>query len=139
MYLYRVLPESLDDTWNYAWSLLRKAHMHSYGEQAEEDYLQQIIEGYQQLWMIIEDDKPKAAVVTEIAEYPRKTVCRIVMMSGEDIDMLTKALPELEFWAESKGARVLEAWTRPSIARFARKHGFTCEKHVIAKFIGGLH
>jgi hypothetical protein len=75
-----------------------------------------------QLWVARRDDAVVAALVTEIVVYPRRKVCRFVLMGGKDgeRDAWLPWLPVLETWARAEGCDLVEIYGRPAWARLVR-------------------
>jgi hypothetical protein len=75
-----------------------------------------------QLWIARREDAVVAALVTEIVAYPRRKVCRLVLMGGEDgeREAWLPWLPLLEAWARAEGCDLVEIYGRPGWARLVR-------------------
>jgi hypothetical protein len=58
-----------------------------------------------------------ASMVTEIIQYPRKKIVRVITLSGKDMNSWYEFLPMLEGYAISNDCSSLEAWTRKGMAR----------------------
>jgi hypothetical protein len=75
-----------------------------------------------QLWIARREDAVVAALVTEIVVYPRRKVCRFVLMGGADgqREVWLPWLSLLEAWARAEGCDLVEIYGRPGWARLVR-------------------
>ena len=65
-------------------------------------------------------------MVTEIIQYPRKKIVRVITVAGKDMSMWYEFLPMLEGYAVRNGCSSLEAWTRKGMTRKLKdwKHSY---------------
>lgn len=135
--LFRVLPETMVLSWGVIAPMLEKAIEHNHQELTLVDVANMIVEEKSQLWVIIHNRQPKAACVTEIIQYPRKKVCRIVLLGGTSFEEWKDILIDLENWALMNGCIELDAYCRPGMARKAKVMGFEEGAIVMTKNLRG--
>lgn len=112
--------------WEMVQGYLGKAVEYVNGEMALEDFRQDLISGRKQLWVIAENYKPKGACITEIADYPRKRIIRVLLLGGEDIKSWIGELLETgEAWARRIGAKSIEIDGRKGWVRFLKDFRLT--------------
>lgn len=67
------------------------------------DVLRALQEGTMQLWAALENDKPKAVMLSEIRPYPQVKVLQLFGLAGEGLPELVALLPEVEAFAADNG------------------------------------
>jgi len=82
-----------------------------------------------QLWIVLDDEKIKNITVTEIINFPRKKVCRIVFCTGEDYEEWAGCIKLLEDWARSQDAE-LQPFARPGWEKSLGQLGYK-KTHVL--------
>lgn len=91
------------------------------------DVLARLLDGSAQLWAIIEDGRPIAAIVTEITTVPDRW-CRLWLVAGERVAAWVHGfLDRVEAWARACGCIGLWASGREGWARLARRLGWRRE------------
>ncbi len=119
-----VRADQVDRYWKGAEPWLEQALEHSEGELGLQEVYDALAAGYMYLFVATGGNETVMAAVIEIAAFPLKKVCRVVLMAGKDVtrymqDMLDIAEP----LAIKLGCTDFEAWVRPSIWRFLRAKG----------------
>jgi hypothetical protein len=109
--------------WPRLWPLLEPALLAS-EEEEKPDVKSLVIAGKAQLWAIIEDSNPIAAVVTEITTEP-ETRCRLWLVGGSRLrEWAADFMAAIEPWARSLGCTAI--WgtqNRPGWARIVKALG----------------
>lgn len=95
-------PTSSLDDWDEVAPLLRKAMAYGHGEYLEKDIFDAIASGQMQLWFF-----PGAFVITQIEDYPRLRICR-VLYAGGDLKVIKDHVGDLEDWSRSMGCRAID-------------------------------
>jgi len=72
----------------------------------------------------------KALLITEIAAYPRITVCRLLACTGDDAALWVDLLAPIEGWAKSQGCAAMEPICRPGWERRLKPMGYR-KTHVV--------
>ena len=81
--LHLVNPDMVQDIWPVARPLVEKALAHSEGQMLSSDALRMILNNKQQLWVGFEQESIFTAVVTEVINYPRHKILRIITFATQ--------------------------------------------------------
>ena len=94
-----------------------------------------------QLWVVYDEEKQiKCALTTEVIEYPRKKVCRIVSLGGRNLDeWVERWLDILERWAEENDCDSIETYCRKGFIKKLEKFGYTNTYTVLGKELTTVH
>jgi hypothetical protein len=136
LHLHLVHPKTLAAAWFCVAPLLSVAVERSAGEYSLEDVFNFLSKGMWQLWVAVDEDQERiaGALTTEIVDYARKRVCRLVLLGVDDLQAVNQFLPDIEHWALQAGAVELEAYWRPGFSRkLALRYGFDIQYHVAIK------
>ena len=126
-------PASLPDAWHDLRGHVELACQGSNGKYEAVDVLRLLISTNMQIWASIVGDKPEAIAITELVNYPRKRIARIMACVGKDADKLAEHLPAIERWAkEQNGCAALEAIVRPGWEKIMKPSGYV-KSHVIVE------
>lgn len=94
-----------------------------------EDVKAEVDAGRAQLWCGTE-----SALITEIAVYPRRKICRVWMAAGNMTELVHEMLPNVEAWAVEKGCSGMEVIGRHGWVRVLNDYH---QPHtILAKEIG---
>ena len=118
--------EDIDLVWGDVAPLIEKALQHAEGELVPDDIKKQLDKGDLRLWVALEGKETIAAMVTEVIQYPRKKIVRVITLAGKNMDMWYDFLPMIEGYAIRNGCSSLEAWSRKGMARKLKdwKHSY---------------
>ena len=118
--------EDVGMVWDEVSPLIEKALLHAEGELVPEDIKKHLGKGDLRLWVALENKDIIAAMVTEIIQYPRKKIVRIITLAGKDMSMWYDFLPMIEGYAIRNNCSSLEAWTRKGMTRKLKdwKHSY---------------
>ena len=121
-----VNPDDVDLVWDEVIPLIEKALLHAEGELMPDDIKKHLDTGDLRLWVAFENKHVIASMVTEIIQYPRKRIVRVITLAGRGMDMWYDFLPMLEGYAVRNGCSSLEAWTRKGMTRKLKdwKHSY---------------
>jgi hypothetical protein len=115
---------ALPFAWPVLWPMLEKAARRTPGI-TELDVRRTIESGHAQLWAIVENGQPVAAITTEVTLEP-ETRCRIWLVGGSRMtEWAPTFMAAIEPWARSLGCKAI--WGTQSRRGWAR----------IVKFMGG--
>ena len=106
----------VDSVWNEVKPFVEKALQYNPGNFNSDDILRFIKNRDMQLW-IISDGNIIGAGVTQIISYPRKKICLILLLSGNDFESWKHLLKDLIPWAKSNQCSALELQGRPGWER----------------------
>ena len=121
-----VAPKSIPYMWHQVKPLIDKALVHSNGELISDDVLEFLLSKRQNL--VVGYDNPKEgsykeilmAGVTEVIQYPRKRVLRVIAWatkSGHDGAGWLTLFDTIEYIGKKSGCDYIEAWTRKGMAK----------------------
>ena len=118
--------EDVDMVWDETYPLIKKALRHAEGELQPEDIKKHLDSGDLRLWVALKDKDVIASMVTEIIQYPRKRIVRVITLAGKDMNLWYDFLPMVEGYAIRNGCSSLEAWTRRGMTRKLKdwKHSY---------------
>ena len=118
--------EDVDMVWDDVSPLIEKALRHAEGELIPDDIKKHLDSANLRLWVALKDKDVIAAMVTEIIQYPRKKIVRVITLAGKDMSLWYDFLPMLEGYAIRHGCSSLEAWTRKGMTRKLKdwKHSY---------------
>jgi len=110
-------PSDVEALWGDIEPFLVRSLKHAEGELVPDDLIPHLDDGKLRVWIAVVDKEIIASMVTEIIQYPRKKIVRVITLSGKDMDSWYNFLPLLEGYAISNDCSSLEAWTRKGMAR----------------------
>lgn len=112
---------ALPVAWPILWPMLEPAVR---GAPDQPDVLENIKTGHAQLWAVVENGQPIAAVVTKITLEPEKR-CLLWMIGGSRTrEWAADFLAKIADWARSWGCVALWGAGRKGWARIVEPHGF---------------
>lgn len=119
--------------WHQAKELLQRAIDLNGGKFDLDDIKQRIDEQKMQLWGI-HDGELKAAMVTEVVNYPQKRCLRVVLIGGFGIDDWEPMVARtLDGYGKAQGASAVEIWGRRGWVRQLAKYGYREYETVVLK------
>ena len=98
--------------WEEVVPLLARVAPHTEGELEPDDYIEPLTHGDMQLWVVVENKRVNAALITQIIPYPQKKVLRLISLAGEDFQEIKGFLEMVEVFALKNGCSSLEMWGR---------------------------
>jgi|TARA_Y100000310_G_C20475682_1_gene712277 hypothetical protein len=121
-----VAPSDVSYVWDDVVPLLDKALQYSEGEMTSDDLAPHLDNENLRMWVAMKGNEIIACMVTEVIEYPRKKIVRVITLAGKDMDLWYDFLPLVEGYAVKQGCSALEAWTRKGMTRKLKdwKHSY---------------
>lgn len=110
--------------WHYVRPMLRSAAHRSSGKYLVEDILRDIRRHENQVWGCAVDGLVVATGLTQIVNFPRKRICRIIAVEGRDHAAWLDLIDVLAVWAKAEGCAALEPVCRPGWEKPLRTKGF---------------
>jgi len=108
-----ISPEDAVKLWDRVGPMLQRVVDHTEGELQPEDFLDNIVNNYMNLWLAVEDKEIIMAMVTQVIHYPRKKVLRVIAIAGKDFKEIHKEFNDMiESFAIQAGCSSLELWGR---------------------------
>jgi len=110
-------------------------------EMSVEDIYKRLSEARMQLWLVFNEDREIISVLTtEIIDYPRKTVCRIVTLGGKDLDIWVQDwLETIEAWALENDCVAMETVCRKGFIKKLERFGYENAYTVLVKELTTIH
>lgn len=114
-------PKQVTAYWNEICPLLDKAVMHGRGELVVDDILDLVWAGRMFVSVVEEKEKIVLAIAAEMIYYPRKPVLNVAFVGGRAKDIYVEVYARLEEMAKVLGAKAIQCYCRPSIAKLLTK------------------
>ena len=105
-------PEDVAYVWEVVCPLLARVAPHSEGVMEPDDYIEPLTHGDMQLWVVVENKRVNAALVTQIIPYPQKRILRLISLAGDNFQDIKDFLEMVEVFALKNGCTALEMWGR---------------------------
>lgn len=134
MKLYCLLKSQLQEWHERMRPLLESAAQHSGERYTADDIYYRAEDGLFQVWVIMEEEIPKALCVTEVTQYPLSKELCIVIMTGEEMPMWVFMIETLENFARDIGCKRIKGYARPGWERVIKQYGYE-KTHVILEKI----
>lgn len=133
--LIGIPPENVDQVWPLIEDRIEEACLTSRGKEKAFDIARSARHGEKQIWVVWDGDAKDvlAVVVTELAVYPRKMVCRINICIGDGRERWQHHIEVIENWAREKGCRGMELFARPGWSRVLKQYGYDTTHHMVEK------
>ena len=112
MRAHLLAPEDVPYVWDEVVPLLAKVVPHTEGELEPDDYIEPLTHGDMQLWVVVENKRVNAALVTQIIPYPQKRILRLISLAGDNFQDIKDFLEMVEVFALKNGCTALEMWGR---------------------------
>lgn len=114
MRLVAPAPDELADLWPIIRDRIASCCKRSGGKYEPVDVLQNLINRRMDLWLAVDDaNAVQALAITEIVDYPRVKVCKLLAGTGDDAERWYRLIDGIENWARSQGCGVFEPICRP--------------------------
>jgi|TARA_R110000744_G_scaffold44832_2_gene99839 hypothetical protein len=141
IYIAGITSDKIDDVWDRCSKFIEMGINHSQCELSTMDYYDRLVNQEMQLWVVYDEEKQiKCALTTEVIEYPRKKVCRIVSLGGRNLDeWVERWLDILERWAEENDCDSIETYCRKGFIKKLEKFGYTNTYTVLGKELTTVH
>lgn len=106
--------EHIDDVWDLAEPMLKKASDRIPGVYSMDDLRQKCLDGTYLLWFA---KNAKCALIIKVSQYHLHKGCAIVLVGGTDMDSWIEEMSEIEEYARSQGCKEMiisgrEGWKR---------------------------
>tara|TARA_R110002049_G_scaffold242832_1_gene416636 strand:+ start:55 stop:495 length:441 start_codon:yes stop_codon:yes gene_type:complete len=116
--------EHVTDIWDAVRPHLKKAADYTYGRYEVDDILDRITDYDHTLWIAFDEESIKGAVVTMMAQYPRKKYLDMVFTGGVELkSWKAPMLDLLQKWAFDNKCSGIECTGRPGWAKIFKADG----------------
>tara|TARA_R100000664_G_scaffold21567_1_gene30911 strand:+ start:40 stop:465 length:426 start_codon:yes stop_codon:yes gene_type:complete len=130
----------IDEFWNVCEEYIILAADKGRQEMTVEDIYRFCKEAKMQLWVIFDEEiNIRAAVTTEIVNYPAKKVCRIVTLGGEDLNEWINHIDKIEDWAIYNDCKAMETFCRKGFIKKLENFGYEQTYSVVGKELSRKH
>ena len=141
LYISGIPSERLNEVWEDCEPYIAMGNGKSRDEMSVTDIYERLSEARMQLWLVFNEDKEIISVLTtEIIDYPRKTVCRIVTLGGKDLDIWVEDwLETIEAWALENDCVAMETVCRKGFIKKLERFGYENAYTVLVKELTTIH
>ena len=129
-----VAPEYIHTIWDDVKSMLKPAFINFENADYDVEHLKVlIIEQYQYLFVVVEDNKIIGAYTVEIINHPNHKVAHTTCMGGKGV-FDKDTVRQYEDWCKGNGITKIRAYAKDAQARlFKMKLGLNVITHVVEK------
>jgi hypothetical protein len=141
LYISGIPSERIDEVWLECEPYIEMGNGKSRDEMSVMDIYARLSEARMQLWLVFNEDREIISVLTtEIIDYPRKTVCRIVTLGGKDLDIWVEDwLETIEEWALENDCVAMETVCRKGFIKKLERFGYENAYTVLVKELTTIH
>jgi len=130
-----VLPDVVPTIWSEVQPLIDKALTCSDEAYNSQDYLNLLLDESCALWIGIDDDEIKSALICEVVPYPRTNILQIhiwATKSGHDYTQWMEHFKSIEDFGRDNGCTLIEVTVRKGLARKLKwEHNYSVlTKHI---------
>jgi hypothetical protein len=133
VFLWGFPSETVEEAWPQLEGHLIRAMVMGGADYTIEDIKRWCLERRMQLWGLKKDGELVGAGVTEVVDYPKKRIVRIVILSGGTMAEWAVWQWHFEQWAKGTGATSIQALARKGFHRLAKPYGYRHLHEVIAR------
>ena len=129
-----VAPEYIHTIWDVVEPMLKTAFINFNNADYDVEHIKVlIIEQYQYLFVVVEDEKIIGAFTVEVINYPNHRVAHTTSMGGKGV-FDKDTVKQYEDWAKLQGVTKIRAYAQEAQARlFKMKLGLNAVTHVVEK------
>lgn len=108
----------VDGVWSTVEPLIAKALAKGRGEFIPADYRRFLLAREMQLWAAVKDQQIHAVCLTEIVNFPRLKICRLVLAAGSEMRHWMKpGVATIKAWAKANGCEEIRGGGRMGWSR----------------------
>tara|TARA_R100000656_G_scaffold116956_1_gene90187 strand:+ start:109 stop:537 length:429 start_codon:yes stop_codon:yes gene_type:complete len=139
-FLSGIPANGVDEVWEQCESFIELASKKGQREMTIEDIRNFCKDKTMQLW-VVHDEKAtiQAVVTTQIIDYPRKKVCRIISLGGKDMDKWLDSIRIIEEWADAHDCVAMETFCRKGFIKKLEKYSYEQIYAVLGKELKTIH
>ena len=141
LYISGIPSDRINEVWEDCEPYIEMGNGKSRDEMSVMDIYKRLSEARMQLWLVFNENREIISVLTtEIIDYPRKTVCRIVTLGGKDLDIWVQDwLETIEAWALENDCVAMETVCRKGFIKKLEKFGYENAYTVLVKELTTIH
>ncbi len=139
-FLTGIPSQEIDEIWEACEPFIERASKKGQSEMTSQDIYNFCKDAKMQLWIVFDSEANiKAVVTTEIINYPKKKVCRIITLGGKEIDNWLHSITVIEAWAEENGCHAMETFCRKGFIKKLEHYGYEQTYTVLGKELTTIH
>ncbi len=123
--LWPVVSANVRRVWGLVEPMIKDREEFLHGFLDTQDIYNFLVNGQMQLWLAVRGERIDACLVTEIVNYPQKTVCRAVFIGGKGLAGWYSLIGQIDTWARQNGCNEWESFSHDRIARLLERKGWT--------------
>ena len=131
--LWPIVSANVRRVWGRVEPIIKAREEFLHGFLDTQDIYNFLVGGKMQLWLAVRGEQIQACMVTEIVNYPKKTVCRAVFIGGEGLNDWYPLIGEISFWARQNGCDEWESLSHDRIANVLERKGWTRKLHMMTR------
>lgn len=118
-------PQYVDSCWGKVEKFVDKAAEYTYGRYTTGNIYDLVKDGDYQLWVAIDGNEFKGAVITNIITYPQRKLLGLQFCGGEELSSWKEPMLDiLKRFAKDVGCEGLESTGRPGWAKVFQNDGY---------------
>ena len=133
--LWPILSADVRRVWPRVAPLIEPHEHFAHGLLNTQDIYNCLVKGDMQLWLAVKREQIDACLVTQIVNYPQKTVCRAVFVGGRGMEYWYPWMETVDNWARENGCDEWEAWTHERLAKVLERKGWARQHIVMTRSI----
>ena len=139
-FLTGIPSQEIDEIWEACEPYIELGAKKGQSEMTSKDIYNFCKEAKMQLWIVFDSKSNiKAVVTTEIINYPKKKVCRVITLGGQEIDNWLHSISVIEAWAEENGCHAMETFCRKGFIKKLEHYGYEQTYTVLGKELTTIH
>tara|TARA_R100001510_G_scaffold3624_2_gene2889 strand:- start:441 stop:869 length:429 start_codon:yes stop_codon:yes gene_type:complete len=139
-FLTGIPSQEIDEIWEACEPYIELGAKKGQSEMTSKDIYNFCKESKMQLWIVFDSKSNiKAVVTTEIINYPKKKVCRIITLGGQEIDNWLHSISVIEAWAEENECHAMETFCRKGFIKKLEHYGYEQTYTVLGKELTTIH
>jgi|TARA_R110000796_G_scaffold148579_2_gene265452 hypothetical protein len=139
-FLTGIPSQEIDEIWEACEPYIELGAKKGQSEMTSKDIYNFCKEAKMQLWIVFDSESNiKAVVTTEIINYPKKKVCRVITLGGQEIDNWLHSISVIEAWAEENGCHAMETFCRKGFIKKLEHYGYEQTYTVLGKELTTIH
>ena len=131
----KLTPEQSEINWDLLEPMIETGLRRTDGELLPEDVRMMLSNGLMQAFVVYEGKAIHALCVTQVLAELHFRVCRVVILTGANMDDWSHFEYAVENWAKAMNCDYIDAFTRPGMVRKALPLGYYPKYQLIRKYV----
>lgn len=133
--LIPVTSDKIERAWPHVQRFVENFLRYADGCYLSEDIKAALLARDMQLWLAVTDNRVQAVAVTQIVRFPRKAICHLLGVAGDNKRVITRFENDVREWAAANGCDQFEALARRGWLTFLPDAGWRVVGTVVRKGI----